>query len=292
MDVTQSHERRTVVLGASGYIGTRLLSAAAKVGPAVGTSSSGRNGLLRLDLAALTDFDYSSINGRDTIFLTAAISNPDRCANEYAYCHSVNVVGAGSFIARALDKGARVIFLSSDTVYGEAVDPIGEDEACSPAGAYGAMKFEVEARFRGQPGFKAARLSYVFSKDDKFTAYLVKCAESGRPAEIFHPFVRRVVHLGDVVEGLLAMGRDWQAIPEGMINFGGPAEVSRLSIAECLKRLVFAGLEITVVEPPSQYFKDRPRRINMASGRLERILGRPPRSIESSIHYEFLNGDR
>ena len=68
------------------------------------------------------------------------------------------------------------------------------------------MKSEVEKRFLGNPFFKTIRLSYVFSREDKFTKYLVGCAQRDEEAELFHPFYRAIIHRDDVVEGALSAG--------------------------------------------------------------------------------------
>lgn len=73
-----------------------------------------------------------------------------------------------------------------------------ETAACNPAGEYAAMKREVEQRFSDNASFKAIRLSYVFSPEDKFSRYLAGCAERNEEADLFHPFFRAIVHRDDV----------------------------------------------------------------------------------------------
>ena len=99
----------------------------------------------------------------------ASISAPDICAREHERAWSVNVTGTSEFISRTIERGGRVIFFSSDTVYGECEDPFDESALCKPAGEYAEMKHKVERRFIENPSFKSIRLSYVFSREDKFT---------------------------------------------------------------------------------------------------------------------------
>ena len=97
------------------------------------------------------------------------------------------------------------------------------------------MKCEVEQRFSGNASFKAIRLSYVFSREDKFSRYLTGCAERNEEADLFHPFFRAIVHRDDVVDGALALAAHWDDFPEQVINFGGPQVLSRIEFAECLR---------------------------------------------------------
>ena len=108
------------------------------------------------------------------------------------------------------------------------------------------MKHEVEMRFQGNPSFKTIRLSYVFSREDKFTDYLIGCASRNEEAELFHPFYRAIVHRDDVVDGALALAQRWDEFPQQVINFGGPEVLSRIDFAECLKRVALPNLRYRV----------------------------------------------
>lgn len=275
------------IVGATGYVGSALFANANKVGSALGTSSSGGNDLLPLRLDAPADFDYGEIHSGDVVLLTAAISAPDICAREHDRAWAVNVTGTSSFIQSVIDCGARVVFFSSDTVYGEREDAFDESVACNPAGEYAEMKCEVEQRFSGNASFKAIRLSYVFSREDKFSRYLAGCAERNEEADLFHPFFRAIVHRGDVVEGALALAACWDDVPEQVINFGGPQVLSRIEFAECLRETHLHDLRFKVTEPGADFFKNRPRVIAMRSPVFSRLLGRPPRSLCEAALLEF-----
>jgi dTDP-4-dehydrorhamnose reductase len=279
---------RLFVVGASGYIGSRLLQAAASCGvPAVGTSTKGADELHRLDLSAPEDFDYGLLDAGDTVCLAAAISAPDVCAREHNRAWALNVNGTTTFTERALQRGARIVFFSSDTVYGERPDAFDESAALAPAGEYAAMKAEVERRFAGDASFKSIRLSYVFSRSDKFTRYLFGCAERGESAEVFDPFLRAVIHRDDVTDGILALSRRWRDIAAPSINFGGPAAVSRVEFASLVQRIAMPRLTFAITTPAPEFFTNRPRAINMASPLLSQVLGRPQRPLAAALSIEF-----
>lgn len=276
-----------IVIGASGFIGSALFKSASVIGSTYGTSSSGIKDLLPLRLDAPADFDYRKIHTGNVVLLTAAISAPDICAREHDRSWAVNVTGTSAFISSAIDRGGRVIFFSSDAVYGEREDEFDERSASSPVGEYATMKCEVEQRFAGDPSFKAIRLSYVFSREDKFSRYLAGCDQRNEPADLFHPFFRAIVHRDDVVTGALALAERWQEIPEQVINFGGPQVLSRVEFAEYVREIHLHDLRFKVTEPGADFFRNRPRVIAMKSPVFARLLGRSPRSLSEAVRIEF-----
>ena len=276
-----------LVVGASGYIGRSIFTATTRYGCGLGTSSSGSGNLLPLRLDAPAEFDYAAIQRGDVAVIAAAISSPDLCASQFDRAWDVNVTGSSYFIQRVLDRGARVLFLSSDTVYGERENEFDETGPCDPAGDYAQMKRAVEQRFVGEALFKAIRLSHVFSHKDKVTHYLTRCAARGEEAEIFHPFLRAIVHLDDVVDGIFALSASWDDVPAHVLNFGGPQIVSRVELAECIRESHLRDLRFTVTEPHPGFFRNRPRVIAMKSPLFAKLLGRPPRTLREAAHLEF-----
>lgn len=244
-------------------------------------------GMRKLQLHAPDDFDYSIIEKTDVVFLTAAISAPDICAREHDRAWAVNVTGTSSFIQKVINLGSRVVFFSSDTVYGERKDEFDEAAAPNPANEYAAMKKEVEQRFFSNESFKSIRLSYVFSREDKFSSYLARCAERKVDADLFHPFFRAIVHRDDVIDGALALAKRWDEFPEQAINFGGPEVLSRIDFAECLREVHHQNLRFKVVEPGADFFKNRPRIIAMTSPVFARLLGRSPHTLYKAARLEF-----
>lgn len=278
---------KLIIVGASGYLGRQLLMDKKFNFNRYGTSTSGEGGLLKLRLDTSSDFNCLNVSSGDTVLLTAAISSPDICANDYSRAWGVNVEATSDFIAWVISRGGKIIYFSSDTVYGECLEYFDETRIPNPAGEYAQMKAEVERRFIGNPFFKTIRLSYVFSSGDKFTEYLLSCVKKDEQAEIFHPFYRSIVHRDDVVEGALALALRWDDVSHKVINFGGPDLLSRVEFAECLKKHVLKNLQLKVVEPVENFFKNRPRVIAMKSEILPILLNRPSRALVQATQIEF-----
>ena len=238
------------------------------------------------------NFDKDSIGGTvlregDTIIFTAAISEPAIVSAQFEKATRVNVESTGEFIQGAIDLGCKVLFLSSDTVYGDVETGFDESHPINPKGAYAEMKSIVEKRFEGNPNFKSFRCSLNFYKDDRFTQYLKTCAANNVEADIFDPLTRAIVHRDDTVDAILAVANDWNLAEGQYTNCGGSQVLSRAQIAETMKRVALPNLQFKVSRPPSKFYTDRPAFIEMKSPNLKRILGRSPVTFEEAVKIEF-----
>ena len=286
LDAAISGHTRILVAGASGYLGMPLYRSARAAGHAWGTSREDPSLLpLRLEMPAA--FDYGVLNEVDVVLLTAAVSSPDICTQEHSRTWAINVAGTCRFIENVLARGTRLVFFSSDSVYGERSTPFDESTPGNPGDDYALMKHEVEGRFAEEANFKTIRVSFVFSYGDKFTTYLRKCVRNREEAELFHPFRRAVIHRTDVTEGAITLARRWDEFPQKVINFGGPRVVTRPEFAAILKETALSELRTRTVEPDANFFKSRPRTIRMRSPILASLLGRSPRSLHEAASIEF-----
>lgn len=273
-----------LIIGGGGLLASRLLPKLP--GPVRCTSRTSPNPAAALDLAEPDRFDYSSVAPGETVLLAGGISSPDRCLKDVSGARAVNVDGTIRFARRCLERGARIIFFSSDNVYGETGAAAGEDSPLRPLDPYGRMKAEVEEALSGEAGFKTIRLSYVVFLADKVTSYLLRCSREGRRAEVYHPYFRSAIHLSDVVDGVRELVAGWERFPHRAVNFGGPALISRRQTAEIVAGLV-GGLSIDVVDPGEAFFRARPKSIELRTDRLCALLGRGPKDIGAALAQEY-----
>lgn len=240
-----------------------------------------------LDLSNAEIFNYNIFKKRDLILLLAAISSPDQCNINYKSSYDVNVKGTSYFINKTLNKGARVLFFSSDTVYGDSEGELNELSLCNPKGVYANMKYEVERNFIQKKDFKVFRLSYVFSKDDSFTSLLENSTKANEMIKVYHPYFRRIVYIDDLIEAIIKIDQEWDNLSNNIFNIAGPELISKLTIAELYKENVNKKLTYEVIKPPDDFYKNRPLSINMTSLYLEKLINREPISIKKAIIKEF-----
>ena len=286
------------IIGAKGNIGSRLVEKTEGkydirkvVSPARSHLFSVDSGYYVLNLADdIHTYNFDTLKEGDTVAYCAAISEPSVCADQFEIALKVNVEATGEFIEQALHRGCKVIFLSSDAVYGVVENEFDESQPIKPSGAYAEMKAIIEKRFSNRPGFKVLRLSYNFFKDDRFTMYLRMCAREGSTADLFDPFDRSVVHRDDTVDAIIALFNNWNVCEKSVMNCGGPQTLSRVEFANILKEGEYKNLKTKVTKPGDKFYADRPASVAMRSPLLETVLGRPARSIKDAVAMEFEDG--
>ena len=242
---------------------------------------------LLLDLRSPSKFDYGRINRGDLVVHLASVSSPDICKKNYDLARKINVTGTCEFIKKCLKRDGRVLFFSSDTVYGIGSGLFDEKSPCSPVGVYATMKYEVEKEFESEDAVKVFRLSYVFSREDKFMQYLARCGRNNVPAKIYHPFCRNVVYLRDVLDSVRELDVKWNLFDSKTFNICGRELISRKDIAGYYRDIVSGSLRMELTEPEESFFNERPRTIRTRSLYLEKLLGRNPWSIKKAMTEEF-----
>jgi dTDP-4-dehydrorhamnose reductase len=265
------------IVGAGGFIGKHLVEyLREKNVDFFTTSRNGDNADGKLDLLDHLTFMNLPITESDFVILLAGISSPDVCQEDYETAYTINVLGTSRFINYCLDRGSKILFASSDTVYGNQENPIDENEPCVPHGNYGEMKHIIEKTFLDNPNFMAFRLSYILADNDKFTTYLHGRSRDGEMSEIvaYSDFYRNPIRIEDVLDGLLKACNNWQLLPSPkIINFCGSDSLSRFELALQIKERLGLGVSIRASKAPEDFLLARPRIISQSNERLRGLLG-------------------
>ncbi len=259
---------KIALVGSSGYIAGYLLerfSVEPSVNKVLQIDQNG-NAQAYLNLLEPENFDYSILDEMDYVIFTAAVSGPDKCAAEYDFCWSVNVTGTIYFIRKALNRNCRVLFFSSDAVFGDIPGEIYTEKSETRAETpYGRMKKAVEDEFKKNSRFKAIRLSYVVSTRDRFVSYCLECMQKNEAADIFHPFYRNCIVVSDVVDVIIWFINHWSEYPDFALNVAGSELISRIRIADELNRQFANRLKYTISTPDGNFYKNRPQITQMKS---------------------------
>ncbi len=278
------------VVGSSGYIAGYIIKRFEKI--------AGIEKILKLDktseadvildLAMAEQFNYSLLDEIDYVVMTAAISSPDKCATDYDFCWQINVTGTSYFIRNAIEHGCRVLFFSSDAVFGDIsgkiYDESSETKAYTP---YGRMKKTIEDEFKDNHLFKAIRLSYVVSARDKFVSYCLGCIRRNEEADIFHPFYRNCITVSDVVDVVAWLSEHWEEYKPFVLNVAGEELVSRVRIADELNRVFKGALKYGITKPGDEFFRNRPAVTQMKSLYLKQYDILPSESFTEKIQKEM-----
>jgi len=280
---------KTIIVGKNGFIAKELFKVGLK-NVLFTTSSDEEKNAIYLDLENVDDFNFSIIDKETIVVLLAAISSPDICQNDCDYAYNINVKGTIQFIENSLKKDAKVLFFASDVIYGNTTKPVNEKSSTNPFGNYAQMKDEVEKYFIGNDNFKSFRLSYVLSKEDKYLKYLKSCVENSSVAEVFHPFERKVIYIEDVLEAIKSIIQDWKQCGSQYINICGSQSISRKDIADYYNESIGGKLKYEIFKPNDEFWKARPKDINIESLYLEKLLNRKPIEIKDAVN-KIIKGD-
>lgn len=283
---------KVALVGSSGYISDFILKRFAEEPDIDCVLKLDRTGDVDvvLDLAEADRFEYEILDEIEYVVFTAAISRPDQCAEEMDICWNVNVTGTGYFIREAIKRKCRVLFFSSDAVFGDIPGQIyveeSETNACTP---YGKMKKAVEDEFKGEKDFKAIRLSYVASAKDRFYTYCLNCIRNGDTADIFHPFYRNAIVASDVVDVVAYFAFHWNEYEPVFLNVAGKELVSRIRMADELNRLTGGKLKYTISMPGEKFFTNRPQITQMKSQYMQKYGILPDNTFTEKIAKEMEN---
>lgn len=274
------------LIGSNGFIATRLQQR--KIPQPYLRYARGLNNYdVELDLTKPDQWDISKIHKGDFVVFLAANSSPDFCSEQPEKARMVNVNGTGQLIGKCLDLGAQVLFFSSDTVIGATDSPCDETAEPHPFGAYAAMKREVELQFCREPGFKVFRLSYVFSREDKFFKYLASCLKIREKADVFDALYRNVIYIEDVIDAIIRLSETFDQWENSVFHLSGPELLSRKDMAEIFRTVVDNALDYSVRVPGQEFFAARPNRIETTSKYLKQLLGRCPTLFYDAVATEF-----
>lgn len=285
------------IVGADGYVGSNLLRRLPAGTRCIRYVQKTDTAELApeekaFELTALTPEIFADIDEGDFVVFLAAISSPDFCEKQYDFARSINVTGTTQFIETCIGRGANVLFFSSDVVNGGTL-PCSVDETYvgTPIGKYGEMKREIEQRFYGNPHFKVFRLSYVYSRQDKFSRYLDDCAGKGVCAEVFDALYRSVIYLEDIFEAIFRLSETFGEWENTIFNLSGPELLSRKDLAVLYVQNVAPSLRFVPIIPPEDFFRARPNIIATKSLYLEKLLKRPPTHIGQAMKNEYHKGE-
>lgn len=277
------------IIGSSGYIASCLIPKIPKEARVLCYDQRGPEGTIHLELTNLKESDYAEIQPGDYVVFLAAISSPDVCRDQYELAYSINVTGTKEFISECVRRQANVLFFSSDVVIGATTEPADENATPHPFGNYGKMKREIEMAFAGEKRVKVFRLSYVFSKRDKFMSYLKNCVENGETADVFSALYRSVVYLEDVTDAIIALSESFEQWDNDIFHICGNELLARNDLAAIFQQTVAPELRYTTRMPDETFFAARPNVIEAKSLYVEKLLHRQPTKISEAVRAEFLN---
>ena len=224
---------------------------------------------------------------RTTVLFFSAISSPEYAEKNVNDTIKINYEATCNLIDSLLKNKTKVIFLSSDGIYGANPSICSESEAPRPLGVYAFTKFLVEQRFKDHILFKSVRLSYVLSSEDSFSKYVSDAVHGQLKIEAYGSLRRNIVCINDVLDGLRKLCENFDIVNSQYINFSGYDCLSRYDLAKLLLQIRHNALNmLRQVEPKNEFWQCRAKVIQTKSDYFEKVLGRSITKVEDYINHE------
>ena len=258
---------RYLVTGAAGFIGSQLLRALSERGhdamgwdaftdyydPALKQENARGLPVTRVDLAE----DELDLDGLDGVFHLAGQPGVASFGDVFPVYVRQNVLASRRLFEAAAAVGARVVFASSSSIYGDAAAyPTPEDAVPRPLAPYGITKLACEHlayAYAAEFGLEVATVRYFTiygprQRPDMAFTRMVSCLAEGRPFELYGDGSqsRSFTYVDDAVAATIAA---MERAPAGATyNVGGGTEVSMLEAIEVLGRV--SGRRLEVIRHP------------------------------------------
>jgi len=292
---------RAVVIGASGQVGGLLLQRCRNNGwECLGTAfQHGSEGLLTLDIR-----DAHAVAGclrdatPDVVFLPAALTFVDYCETHPDECLAINVEGPANVARALLAQGGRLVFYSTDHVFGAREAAYAEDEPAAPLSVYAKSKAAAEERVRTllPDGHLILRTSWVFGPEKQRKNFVYRAVRTLRVGqELLAPRDQfgQPTYSVDLADTAVAMAERGL---RGTFHAVGPAQVTRLQFAQLIAR-VFGldgklirgvdtpvGRAVSSPHAPAAGAAPRPLHVALRRDKLVNALGRDPiRNPEAAL---------
>lgn len=234
---------KTLVTGATGFIGSRLALRCRQEGMGVRAlgrrrSSVEEDNARELEGAGVEIREVSvgdresladAMDGVELVFHLAAAQHEANVSDEHF--HAVNVEGTRNVFDAAEAAGVqRVVHASTIGVYSwRPGRTVGEDSPLEPDNIYGVTKLageQVVHSYAGRVPFAIARISETYGPGDRRLLKLFKGLERGLCVQIGDgQNLHHLVYIDDLVEGLLRAAREERALGRTFV-LAGPEPVT------------------------------------------------------------------
>lgn len=247
-----------LVVGADGVIGHRLVTLLEQEGRHVlGSTRQNEqcNGnRVFIDLAETTSQYPLPPGNIRAAFLCAAITSMERCRRDPLRTRQININNTVALAKQLVERGAQVIFISSNTVFDGETEFARATDVVNPKTEYGWQKAEAEKKLLDLDGqVSVVRFSKIIAPDMPLFNAWVSDLRAGR---IIHPFSDSVMAPLPITFALDLMLRVLEKRLTGIIQASAREDISYESAARYFAEKV--GAEKSLIEPISHLEMDIP----------------------------------
>lgn len=283
-----------LVTGAGGQVGSVLLRLLVRTRePALGVLSPtgpapAEGACERLDIvderAVEALFDRHAPR---VIVHAAAMASVAAAARGAAAAHAINVAATAHIARLAHERGARLVYTSTDMVFDGERAPYAEHDAPAPATTYGQSKLAGERAVLAYAEHTVVRLPLLYGVPavSRNTTFLDQTAalRDARPLQLFEDEWRTPLWLEDAVRALVRVASSRET---GVLHLAGPERLSRVEMGRILARALGIASPAIDATPRSALPapEPRPRDLSLSAQRYTSAFGAPPgRSMADAV---------
>ena len=249
MECTQ---KKILVTGATGQLGTRLLKCAA-MRSHLETVGLGQSDLDVCDAGAVVE----ALNRHrpDVVLHAAAFTGVDAAERAEAEAHRVNSEAVGHVAQACAEVGAAMIHISTDYVFGEVPHrPLSPEMPTAPLGAYGRTKLAGEQAFLAS-GVSGAivRVAWLYDAEGhNFMNTMLRLAQTHGALRVVNDQHGVPTSVPVLAEALLDMAERGEDMPSGIWHYAHQGHTTWHGFATEIMRV--ADMDVPVTPVPSDAF--------------------------------------
>jgi dTDP-4-dehydrorhamnose reductase len=287
-----------LITGASGFVGENLAHRFAQDAELVlvygnQTPQARSEKVLPVDLSVRDNFSRTLRDlCVDTVIHTAAMVSPDQCERDPSMAHAVNVEGTREIALWAEDRGARMVYFSTDLVFNGRKGMYSEEEAPDPLNVYGRTKLEGEEEVRRvctRWVIVRLALSYGTTRGAKgdWTLSMRRALDAGQTLRLYTDQFRTPAYVGDTAE---AVSRLAQGGGNGIYHMGGGERLSRYDFGQKFCHLFGLDEErfVPVLMGDAQMDAPRANDCSLDTEKLTREIDLVPCDVEQGLRRQKL----
>lgn len=221
---------------------------------------------------------YVKDKSPETVIHCAALSDTGICEENPGLSEAVNVRGSVNLARACKESGSRLLFMSSDQIYGgsRGKGPNKETDEAPLTGVYGTHKKQAEDEILGiLPHGICLRLPWMydfpvrgFKSNTNLLAGILRSMILNRPIKLPVYDYRGITWVQEIVRNI----EPAMNLPGGIFNFGSESTLSTYEIGfQVLKMLDKNGDRRNLLVPDETRFADSPRNLTMDLGKIKAL---------------------
>jgi len=229
-----------ILTGASGFLGTKIMSFLGRSNNLIITSSEQRQGFVTLDISQ-KDSTIRTIEQYkpDFIIHTAAYSNADECEGNPKKAYKINVEGTEHIAIAAAQIGAVLFHTSSVYIFDGRKGNYTENDESNPINVLGKTKLEGEKaimRHLDVDSYVILRfpISYGYNGKGKNNAFFGQIMK-GEPLSVNDDELRQPLLVDDLAQ---IINEFMTKCIRGVFNVAGPQTMTKYRLGVKLEKLV------------------------------------------------------